>query len=785
MLNEDSMIAPIERLRVLIRGAVQGVGFRPFVYRLAQDLGLAGWVSNGSDGVHIEVEGPVAQLERFLMRLEAERPPHAVIQSLEPSYLEAVGYERFEIRASVGGVKTTLVLPDIATCPECLREILDPSNRRYRYPFTNCTHCGPRYSIIEDLPYDRRRTTMKVFRMCPACQAEYDDPLDRRFHAQPNACPACGPQLELWDPQGNRLAFGDSALRTAVDALTEGSIVAVKGLGGFQLWVDASRETSVQALRARKHRKEKPFAVMVPTLAWAEKLCEVSALERRLLAAPESPIVLLRRRAAPDTARLVAESVAPGNPALGVMLPYTPLHHLLLHDFPFPVVATSGNLSEEPICIDEQQALRDLGALADVFLVHNRPIVRPVDDSVAMIVKGRELLLRRARGYAPMPIELSEPAPKILAVGGHLKSTVAVAIDRHVFLSQHLGDLETVRGIETFQSAIESLEKLYEFQPDELACDLHPGYASTRYAQRVGKPVNAVQHHYAHVLSVIADNDLTSPVLGVAWDGSGWGIDETAWGGEFLRVDAQGFERVAHLRTFRLPGGERAVREPRRTALGLLYEIFGEETFARPALRAVASFSPSELPLLHAMLSKNLQSPVTSSMGRLFDVVASLVGLRQITSFEGQAAMELEYSAAISTSAARYPFSLRKSSGPIVLHWEPLVKAVLDDVEAGVSAQDIAAKFHNTLPEMIVAVAREVGEARVVLSGGCFQNRLLIERTITLLQEEGFKPFWAQRIPPNDGGIALGQVVAACRAKERKVLNDVSGRPRQDYAHFG
>jgi hydrogenase maturation protein HypF len=821
---------------------------------------LAGWVNNSPQGVFIEVEGPRAELEKFLLRLEAEKPVRSFIQSLEASWLDVVGFTNFEIRPSeTGGSKTALVLPDIATCPDCLSEIFDPKNRRHRYPFTNCTHCGPRFSIIESLPYDRANTSMKAFTMCPQCQAEYDDPHNRRFHAQPNACPVCGPHLELWrsGPAKREQSAANSseaqnqprsaersydALLAAAQAIREGKIVAVKGLGGFHLMVNACDDGAVRRLRERKQREEKPFALMFPSLESVKAECEVSPLEERLLRSPEAPIVLLRKIANSDKSRArdgsrcrksqIVNSIAPGNPYLGVMLPYTPLHHLLMAELGFPVVATSGNLSDEPICTDEHEALERLRDIADVFLIHNRPIVRHVDDSIVRVMLDRELVLRRARGYAPLPVSLSvaadvsrlhirgnsqsEPTDvgcykTILAVGAHLKNAVALAIGNQVFISQHIGDLETEQAHTAFRRVIADFEKLYEAKPQIIAADLHPDYLSTKYALERRPPVrreseNAsdqravpeagvpivmqVQHHIAHVLSCMAENEIAPPALGVSWDGTGYGLDGTIWGGEFFLVTDENIERIAHLRPFRLPGGDKAVKEPRRTALGLLYEISGDAIFSgqkvrregapnstRGACAPPAAFSSSELATLKTMLANKLNSPVTTSMGRLFDAVASLIDLRQQIRFEGQAAMELEFALdGVETNEAyplpiadcRLPIAAREdqpspgygSTGArptktpkseMILDWSPMVKAILVDVQ------------QSALAEGIVAVAKRTGQNRVVLSGGCFQNRYLTERTVRRLSAEGFRPYWHQRVPPNDGGIALGQVIAALR----------------------
>jgi hydrogenase maturation protein HypF len=751
------------RLRLVIHGAVQGVGFRPFVYRLATGLGLGGWVRNTSQGVMVEVEGEPASVESFLLRIESEKPPLASIQSLEPCVLDARGETQFKILASdERGETTALVLPDIATCADCVREIFDPSNRRFHYPFTNCTNCGPRFSIIEGLPYDRRNTTMRAFAMCEACRSEYENPLDRRFHAQPNACPACGPHLELWSRRGERMNERRPALEEAAHAVRSGRILALKGLGGFQLMVDARHEEAVARLRRLKQREEKPFALMVPSLAAAQELCEVSALEQRLLRSPESPIVLMRRRRGAG----IAAGVAPGNPFLGVMLPTTPLHHLLMAELSFPIVATSGNMSDETICTDEREAVARLGSVVDLFLVHNRPIANHADDSVVRIVAGRELVMRRARGYAPLPVRI-ETATKtrtVLAVGADLKNTVALSADRQIFVSQHIGDLESAEAFATFQRVIGHLEKLREAKPDLVACDDHPDYHSTRFAARLHLPMKSVQHHLAHVASCMAENGiLNDPVLGIAWDGTGYGTDATVWGGEFLRVKRGAWRRVAHLRTFPLPGGEAAVKEPRRSALGAVYAALGDAAFAT---RAASQFSAGDLAILKTMLQRKINCPLTSSAGRLFDAVASLTGLRQWNRYEGQAAMELEFAADGVPADEAYPFTIPDGPVPWVIDWCPMVTAILHDIESGTAAGLISAQFHRTLVEMMVAVARRAGEPRLVLSGGCFQNRTLTEGAVSRLRREGFQCYWHQRIPPNDGGIALGQAVMALTQAE-------------------
>jgi hydrogenase maturation protein HypF len=768
-MKSQTQLHPRVRVKLTLRGAVQGVGFRPFVHRLATELAVAGWVNNSPQGVFVEAESPRPALEQFLRRLETEKPPRSFIQSMETTWLAAVGFQKFEIRASeTAGDKTALVLPDIATCPDCLKEIFDPKNRRFRYPFTNCTNCGPRFSIIESLPYDRANTSMKKFAMCPQCQAEYAGPQDRRFHAQPNACPVCGPRLEFWNTAGEAIFGGDEALLAAANAVRRGKIVAVKGVGGFHLLADARNEKAVQRLRERKHREEKPFALMFHSVENVKLVCEVSVLEERLLRSPEAPIVLLRCRQPAEISNLkfqIAKAVAPNNPNLGVMLPSNPLQHLLMAEWKFPVVATSGNLSDEPVCTDEFETRERLRGLADFFLVHNRPIVRPEDDSIVRVMLGREMVMRRARGYAPLPVQLKSKAqsPKskvVLAVGAHLKNAIALAVGENVFISQHIGDLETAAANSAFRRATGDFEKLYHVKPEIVAADLHPGYLSTKFAHESGGEVAGVQHHVAHVLSCIAENEVELPALGVAWDGTGCGTDGTVWGGEFFLVTDEKVERVAHLRPFRLPGGDKAVKEPRRAALGLLYELYGEAAFEMNHLPPLREMPPVERIALKGMLQRGFNSPLTSSVGRLFDAVASLVDLRQQMRFEGQPAMELEFALGAVVTDACYNLPLVTRHASLIWDWSLLIRSILADKNGGVSVAEISAKFHNALAEVVVEAAKKFGQPRVALSGGCFQNRYLTERIVTRLRAENFQPYWHQRVPTNDGGIALGQVFA-------------------------
>lgn len=781
---------PHRRLRITVRGVVQGVGFRPFVYRAARQESLRGWVLNEADAVRIEVEGDSGSLDRFLHALQYGHPPQARIDSLDVGEVEtestAPSPDGFEIRRSLGQTEPRPTIPaDLATCGDCLQEIFDPQQRRYRYPFTNCTNCGPRWSIIRQVPYDRPRTSMHAFPMCRDCQAEYEQPADRRFHAQPIACPVCGPQLSLLDAAGRPLAAGDSALLQAANAVCEGHILALQGLGGFQLIADATSEAAVQRLRDRKRRPDKPLAIMFSTVDEIRCRCRVSELEAAALQSPAAPILLLTRRHDVSCVNDIAPAVAPGNPQLGVMLPYTPLHHLLLWHTARPLICTSGNLSEEPMAITVDEALQRLGPIADLILTHDRPIVRPVDDSVARVISGRLQILRRARGYAPLPIRLHRDLPTILAVGGHLKNTVALSLGASVVMTPHIGDLDTALSVQVHRRAIEDLVQFFGVTPQAVACDLHPDYASTRHAEQLaaawGVPLLPVQHHHAHVASCVAEHGLEGPVLGLSWDGTGYGTDWTAWGGEVLLCDGPDSARTAHLRTFPLPGGDQAARQPRRSALGVLYEILGPEAaeIARPW------FTTEELRTLVTACQRPKLFPRTSSLGRLFDAVAVLCGLPSRVTFEGQAAMALEFAADPSVREA-YPLPLRRAveadgqlrdeqnlrggeperGASAVLDWEPLIREILSDRAAGVPVAEIAARFHNALAAAAVEAARLVGCPQVVLTGGCFQNTLLTERVEASLRSAGFQVCLHREVPPGDGGIALGQTLIAAESLE-------------------
>lgn len=766
------MLGGIGRLRVLARGAVQGVGFRPFVYVLANELELKGFVLNSPSGVEIEIEGRGHDLDLFVRRLRTELPPPGFLSGLETARLDPVGHETFEIRSSdAAGARTTIVLPDVATCPRCLAEVFDPADRRYRYPFTNCTHCGPRFSIVLDLPYDRPNTTMRGFRMCPECLREYQDPRDRRFHAQPNACPACGPHLELWNAQGHPLAREDAALRAAADALREGRIVAVKGIGGFHLMVDARNEEAVMALRTRKHREAKPLAVMVADLSAARDLAHIGDAEEALLASPETPIVLLRARPSG-----LAPSVAPENPNLGLLLPYSPLHHLLMRDLGFPVVATSGNLSDEPIGTDEREALARFRGIADLLLVHDRPIARPIDDSVARVMDGRAVVFRRARGYAPLPFAVPGATGGWVAVGAHLKNSVAISIPDAIVVGQHVGDLDHPLTRRRMEEECADLARLYGVAAARVAHDLHPDYGSTRHAEALGHPREAVQHHVAHAVACRHENDVNEPALAVVWDGTGYGPDGTIWGGEAFALVGNQVRRVGRLRPFPLAGGDAAVREGRRAALGVLYAMHGDSITERFE-DVLGRLFPSHLAVsrLVAVCRSGIACTVTSSAGRLFDAAAALGANIPESRFEGDAAMRFESLAHRHRAEDPYPIALREADGLLELDWQPLVEALIEDARAAVEPSRIAARFHAALADGIVAFAQNAGFEAVLLTGGCFQNRLLAETAHRRLTDEGFRPYHHQRIPPNDGGIAFGQAVAAVQGV-RLVESDRGGR---------
>jgi len=779
------------RLRISVTGTVQGIGFRPFVYRLATELRLWGWVRNESDRVVMEVEGEPQAAWEFERRLRHDFPAWTCYEGFDSELVPvdsraATSSEAaFEVRESVAsGSPGPTIPPDLAVCAECLAEVADPSDRRYRYPFTNCTQCGPRWSIVEGVPYDRPLTAMKGFAMCPACREEYENPGDRRFHAQPIACPNCGPRLWLCSAGGGAIASGDHALRDAAGRVLAGQILAMKGLGGFQLVCDATNEAALGELRRRKRRPDKPFALLMDE-AMASAHCEVDSNEvQRLLRSAAAPIVLLRRRGEGCPHPPIAPSVAPENPYLGVMYPATPLHHLLLQAVGRPLVCTSGNLSEEPMAIENEEALSRLGGIADSFLLHDRPIVRAVDDSVVLADAVGTCTIRRARGFAPRPIRIRGGVPTLLALGGHLKNAPALAINGRVVLASHVGDLDTPAALRAFRRSVEDLLRFFQAAPELLVCDLHPDYASTRFGEelsgRLRAPLVRVQHHEAHFAACLAENEagetpIESPVLGVVWDGTGYGTDGTAWGGEFFVFDGRRVRRAAHSATFALPGGDAAARQPRRSALGCLHKLFGVEEAWR---RLQYLFRPEEGRVLARLLTVGQLCPRTSSIGRLFDAVAAILGLGAIVSFEGQAAMRLQFVAetyrhayhgqrgdfepsdhvAAVAACNITPAGDKDESAPLIVDWRPLVASLLRALGDQQPKEALAFAFHVRLAETTVEVAQRLGCRTIALSGGCFQNSLLRELVKTAAEERGLRLLVHREVPPGDGGLALGQV---------------------------
>jgi len=771
----DAARSRLTRARVIVRGIVQGVGFRPFIYRLAHHYGLPGWVLNSTDGVVIEVEGAAARLEEFVADITIRAPPRAVVEKVETSRLPPVGYREFIIQPSQEQEdKFVLISPDICICPDCLSELFDPSDRRYRYPFINCTNCGPRFTIIKDIPYDRPRTTMSRFQMCSGCESEYHHPADRRFHAQPDACAGCGPQVWLVSGENpNRhLARGDAAVLMTRNLLSHGSIVAVKGLGGFHLACDATNNAAVSLLRERKHRVNKPFAIMCLDSATVERYCEVSDAEKQLLESPQRPIVLLRGK--PDSP--ISSLAAPNNTSLGVMLPYTPLHYLLLErrgdgTDVLALVMTSGNMSEEPIAIGNEEALACLGELADAFLFHDRDIYLRCDDSVTRVFEGREAIIRRSRGYAPFPVRLNFETRPILACGAQLKNTFCLTKENYAFLSQHIGDMENLETLASFESGIEHFKRLFRISPEVIAYDLHPDYLATKYALQLEhddrKNVDRkmqfvpVQHHHAHIASCLAENGVMEPVIGVAFDGTGYGEDGQIWGGEFFTGDLRHFERRAHLKYVVLPGGEAAIRKPYRMALSYLAGLPQALTNGLGLLQWI---DPLEVEIVKRQIEKRINSPLTSSCGRLFDAVSALLGVCDVATYEGQAAIELEM-AADESVVDSYPWFLPKDKFPLIIDQLPLFESIIHDLKTGVAVATISGRFHNSIAEMTAAVCFRIREydgiSKVALSGGVFQNLYLLKQTLACLRRDGFAPYIHHQVPCNDGGIALGQAVIA------------------------
>ncbi len=768
----NTVTPPMARQRLWVQGVVQGVGFRPFVFRLATRLSLGGFVGNDSAGVFIELEGTPKALVTFQQELIANPPPLAHIEEVTTIAIAPLGEREFTIVHSHAGAANTLISPDLSICDDCLRELLDPADRRYRYPFINCTNCGPRFTIIRALPYDRPLTTMADFPLCPACQQEYEDPYNRRFHAQPNACPVCGPQLEFCWSEGqtfpDRLPADQStdAISQVQTLLAQGGIVAVKGIGGFHLACDAINDHAVQTLRQRKGRIDKPFAVMARDVETVRQIADISAAELALLTSRERPIVLLaKKRDSP-----LSEWIAPGNRYIGVMLPYSPLHYLLFSPSaqsaaPSAVlVMTSGNHAAEPIVKDNEAAVEWLASLADAFLLHNRSIHVPCDDSVLQLFDGYEAPIRRSRGYAPFPVKLPAMSPSVLAVGGELKSTFCLTKGAYAFLSQHIGDMQNLETLTAFGQAVDHMQRIFDITPSVIACDLHPGYLSTNWAQEhaAGRQLVKVQHHHAHIASLMAEHELDGhqPVIGFSFDGTGYGTDGAIWGGEVLIANYLSFSRAAHLVYFPLPGGDAAIRCPHRTALAALWGA-GMDWDER--LPPVAASTAYERGVIRRMMETGLNAVATSSMGRLFDAVAALAGVRQTANYEAQAAIELE---ALVDSAIMdaYAFGLPTAEKP-TFDAAPVLRAIVTDVLAGVAPGIIAARFHNAVANLILEISvwlrRREGLNQVALSGGVFQNRTLLQRVVPRLQQANFTVLTHRRVPANDGGLALGQAIIA------------------------
>ena len=756
------------RKRLTVYGVVQGVGFRPFVYGLATRLGMVGFVGNDSNGVFIEVEGDVETVDQFKRNLQADAPTLAYIESVTEEAIRPQGDLDFIIVPSHAvEAANTLISPDLCICDDCLRELCDPNDRRYRYPFINCTNCGPRFTITKDIPYDRPLTTMAEFTLCPACQQEYDNPTDRRFHAQPNACGICGPKVRfVWGAkQGTKGVValeGDEAIGKTQQALAHGTIVALKGLGGFHLACDATNDASVALLRERKGRIDKPFAIMVRDIETIKELAIVDGDELALLTSRQRPIVLLRKR----RGGMLSHLVAPGNDYVGVMLPYTPLHHLFFDDTrSSPLIMTSANLSDEPIVKDNDEALQHLAGLADAFLMHDRDIHIHCDDSVVRVFEGRELPVRRSRGYAPFPVKLPFKARPILAVGGELKATFCLTKNKHAYMSQHIGDMQNLETLHAFEHAVGHFQEIFRVEPEIIACDQHPGYLSTQWAKdhADGRPVVTVQHHHAHLAALMAEHGLdgSEPVIGFSFDGTGHGSDGAIWGGEVLLADYGGFERLAHLNYVPLPGGDVAVKRPYRTAMAHLWAA-GIDWYE--GLPPVAACSEVERGILRRQLESGLNSVPTSSMGRLFDAVAALIGVRQTVTYEAQGAIELEALAAAEV-LDRYTFQLVENGAMIQFDPASVICAIVDDLHADVPASSIAAKFHNGVADLIETLSQHLSAqtdvTTIALSGGLFQNVSLQRLTIERLRHHDLRVLIHHHVPPNDGGLALGQAVIA------------------------
>jgi len=797
----------LKRMQISANGVVQGVGFRPYIYNLATRFSLSGFVQNDSSGVFIDVEGCDSSVDEFLTCLAKSPPPHAIIEDIHYTTLPPKGYKDFIIEESaIKETNTTMICADISTCPDCLKELFDTMDRRYRYPFINCTNCGPRFTIVKDIPYDRKNTTMSDFRMCHDCSSEYHDPQSRRFHAQPNACPVCGPQLMLLNNEGFTVQTQDP-ISTVCTLLQDGKIVAVKGLGGYHIACDALNSNAVSLLRKRKYREDKPFAVMMDTIDTIKHFCYINAMEEALLLSTKKPIVLLKKKSnctvphdvsvhppplTPPTrgggktfppprwgrpgggAELLPHDIAPDNLYLGVMLPYTPLHHLIIKESGLPLVMTSGNVSYEPIAYKDNEAFARLKGIADYFLVHDREIFMRCDDSVVKVIEDKEMIIRRSRGYAPFPVRLQYAFTKpVLACGAFLKNTFCLARGNHAFLSHHIGNLENTETLHSYETAIEHYKRLFSVEPEVIAYDLHPEYLSTKYAlaQKDDILKIGVQHHHAHIVSCMAENNINHKVIGVAFDGLGYGDDGNFWGGEVFIADLSVYERAGHLDYVPMPGGELAIKEPWRMAISYLYHMYGTDIHLLRLFdtQKFMKEKNGKLEILFKMLSRKINSPLTSSMGRLFDGVASLLDLQHSVNYEGQAAIKLE-SIADEHETGHYSFfmntnGVKSCNVPIIIQWQPVIKKIIEDMHHKTAIPIISARFHNSIVEMVVQVCTMLRNSKgindIVLSGGIFQNNFLLSRLVKKLKLQGFTVYSHKKVPSNDGGISLGQAVIA------------------------
>jgi len=751
------------RKNIIIKGIVQGVGFRPFIHKLVQNYNLSGWVLNSNQGVEIEVEGKTEEINSFVNNIKKKLPPLARIEKIEVNQLPLIGYKGFSIKKSIVKKESSFVLvsPDISICEDCLQELFDPYNRRFRYPFINCTNCGPRFTIIKDIPYDRKKTTMSNFKMCSLCQGEYDNIKDRRYHAQPNACADCGPQVSFYQ---NKIKLeGIDPIEEAAKLLKEGKIGAIKGLGGFHLACDATNNKAVARLRRLKNREAKPFAIMSFNLEKIRQYCKLGEKEKEWLVNRARPIVLLQKKE--DS--LISPLVAPRNNYLGVMLPYTPLHYLLLKDNFTALVMTSGNITDQPIIADNLEAMEKLDGIVDFFLSYNRDIFNRCDDSVIKIINNDNVFFRRSRGFVPNPIILDFKLKEVLALGGELKNTISFSKENYIFLSQYLGDLRSVETLEFFKESIKSFKKMFRVKPEIIACDLHPDYLSTQHAEEIkikeGLRVVKVQHHHAHIVSCMAENKVKEKLIGVAYDGTGYGDDGNIWGGEFLLCDLKKYFRVGHLKYFPLPGGDKAIVEPWRMAYSYLYSIYGPKAKTLD-INFIRRIDYDKLSIIEKMIDKNINSPLTSSCGRLFDAVSSLIGIRDEISYEGQAAMELE-SFCASGITGRYKFNIDKEEEKFIINPQEIFIDIIADLKKGLDKKVMATKFHNTVAKFTVDLCGKIRENtginEVALSGGVFQNKYLTEKVVFLLEDKGFKVYIQRKVPPNDGGVSLGQAVVA------------------------